>query len=134
MANDILDFTDYAKPIDFKFKDVIYRVPAFSKNQIETLMEANRKFIDQDEAVDDMVPKDGDKITKEQFDKTAGFFDSQDEFIAIALLKKEGDEFKPVDKSELEDWPVKVKNRVMQVITEQMSSTVDDEEEPSKKS
>lgn len=127
MEKDILDFTDYAQPLDFKFKDGHYRIPAFNKNQIEKLMTINKKFTE----VGDPDPdekKDADTI-----DKSGEYFDMQDEFLACALYKKTGDEFKPIEQDELKDWPIKVKNKVMKSVSDQMTTTIE-EDEPEKKS
>lgn len=130
--DNILDFTDYAKPLDFKFKEDTYRIPAFSKNQIEKLMEINKKFTDFDDP-EKIVPDAETELSKEKLNQSNDYFNMQDDFIACALFKKEGEEFKPVDIKELIDWPVKVKNRVMKAISEQMSATIEDDE-PEKKS
>ena len=125
MKNEVLDFTDYATPIDFKFDDNIYRIPAFNKDQIEKLMELNKNFIDIDEVDDD--------DSEGQMKKTKDYFEMQDIFIATALMRKKGDGYKTIEPSDLNSWPVKVKNKVMQQISEQMSVTVEDDE-PEKKS
>jgi hypothetical protein len=136
--NDILDFTDYAKPFDFKFNENVYRIPAFSKVQIEKLMNINKKFIEIGKSVDktltDLIPGEDKDMTVEELETSKTYFDMQDEFIACALLRKIGDgSFAGILENELTDWPVKVKNKVMKVISDQMSMSVEDEE-PEKKS
>lgn len=136
--NDILDFTDYAKHIDFKYQNAVYRVPPFNKSQIETLMAINKKFVDigggmpdsdeSDDSADDLKEISGKLETSNQY------FSMQDEFLACALFKKEGESFQPVDISEFTNWPVKLKNRVMKIINEQMSTTIEDGDETEKKS
>lgn len=128
----ILDFTDYAKPIDFKFNENTYRIPAFNKSQIEKLMRINSEFVKKDKDGNLSVP-DTDSIDADA-EENIKFFDMQDEFIGSALLKKTDNGFVKVQKEELEDWPVKVKNRVMKAISEQMSSTLDEGDVTEKKS
>lgn len=131
----MLDFTDYAKPIDFKFNENTYRIPAFNKSQIEKLMKINAEFVKKDKqgnlSIPDAPDSDNTDINDEE---NIRFFDMQDEFIGSALLKKIDNGFVKVLKEELEDWPVKVKNRVMKAISEQMSSTLDEGDVIEKKS
>ena len=129
--NEILDFTDYAKPLDFKFRDNTYRIPAFNKSQIETLMKINAKFV-ADEIDSDITSEDDQKMTKEQLDKTGDYFNMQDEFLASAVFKKVDEEYIQITEEELSEWPIKVKNAVMRSVSQQMATTVEDDE-PEKK-
>jgi len=123
MENNILDFTDYAKPFDFKYNDNIYRIPAFSKSQIEKLMQINKRFMDLEKQKKDL--NDPDKL-----EDTGSYFVMQDEFLSSALFKKnESGGFNSIDPDELDEWPVKVKNKIMNEIGKQMSTNITDEEE-----
>lgn len=126
MAENIRDFNDYAKPIDFKFGDNVYRIPAFGKNKIEKLMEINNQFTG---VLDEDVDPESEEINKETIEKNKKFFEMQDNYIASAILKKEGDQFKEITEEELIDWPIRVKNQVMSAITEQMSTVSDEDVE-----
>ena len=132
--NDILDFTDYAKPLDFKYQEETYRIPAFSKPQLQKLMAINKELVkvggDEDDLPDtDITPKEDVSMTSEELDKTNAYFDLQDKFISNALLKKKDDSWIEVNENSLVDWPIKVKNRIMKSISDQMSATVEDDVE-----
>jgi hypothetical protein len=123
MENNILDFTDYAKPFDFKYNGNIYRIPAFSKSQIEKLMQINKRFMDLEKQKKDL--NDPDKL-----EDTGSYFVMQDEFLSSALFKKnESGGFNSIDPDELDEWPVKVKNKITNEIGKQMSTNITDEEE-----
>lgn len=133
-TQEIMDFTDYAQPIDFKFQDNIFRIPAFGKSKLEKLMMLNRKFTElqeQEDAVD--KESDGDEVTEvteEAIKRNTDFLTTQDEFIAAAIMIKDGDDYKDVSMDQMNtwDWPVKVKAKVMEAITKQMSSVVEEDE------
>jgi hypothetical protein len=119
----ILDFTDYAKPFDFKYNDNIYRIPAFSKSQIEKLMQINTRFMNLEKQKKDLNDPDS-------LGDTGSYFIMQDEFLSSALFKKtESGSFEPIDPAELDTWPVKVKNKIMNEIGKQMSTNIEEEEE-----
>ena len=116
---EIMDFTDYAKPFDFKYGDGVYRIPAFGKQQIEKLMEFSKKF-------------DEEKVEDES--KAGSFFGVQDEYLVCALLKKNASEvYVKCEIGEFINWPIKLKNKIMKHINDQMSA-VTEEDEVSKKS
>lgn len=125
MAENILDFNDYAKPVDFKFQDSVYRIPAFPKKKIEMLMKFNNEFVKKQNLDEEIDPEA--EVDQESMDKTFKFFDQQDEFLAMAVLKKEGDTFKEVTVAELSEWPVRVKTKVMSEVTKQMSAVAEDD-------
>lgn len=123
---EITDFTDYAKPVDFKYNDGIYRIPAFGKNQIERLMQLSKKFSDEDDEEKGDEEKD-DEVTKEAIEKSTNFFNAQDEYLCTAIMKKNASEqFVNVPDNEFVDWPVKLKNHLMSMITNQMSVVNED--------
>ena len=134
----ITDFDDYAKPFDFKFQGQVYRIPAMDKITIEALMALNQKMRDEklEKTAQEMLKEDensDDGISKDDLDNTKKFFDLQDEYIALAVkLLQEDGSIKDLQKEHFINWAVKVKNKVMSCITEQMSLA--DEDEVPKKS
>lgn len=133
--NEVLDFDDYAKPIDFKFNGGLYRIPSFNKSKLEQLMRINQEFIDSD--TPDPNADEENPPSIDEMNKTVEYFTMQDDFISLALLKKtDNNSFVEIEKTELTDWPVRVKNKVMQTISDQMSATADESAKgvPAKKS
>lgn len=124
MSN-ILDFTDYAKAIEFKFNENdVYRIPALNKMQVETILSVNKKYVD--------MAKNADE---ENIEGNISVLGMQDEQIALVVEKKtqEGGWIK-IDPNELASWPIGLKTVVMQKIGEQMSTSVGGNSEVEKKS
>lgn len=125
--SEILDFTDYARPFDFKFNEGLYRIPAFSKVQIEKLMQINQRFLSLEKKRKENEQKSNEENSID--DDTGSYFKMQDEFLSSALFKKQdNDTFAPISSEELDSWPVKVKNKVMNEVGKQMSSNISDDE------
>jgi hypothetical protein len=124
--SEILDFTDYAEPLDFKYNNQLYRIPALNKDQIEKLMSINKDFFVSEE---DLLPsKENEVFSNDQISKAGKFFDMQEVFITTALLKKVENDWVEVEVAEVIDWPVKVKNRIMSAVSEQMAMSAEEEE------
>lgn len=123
--SEILDFTDYAEPLDFKYNDQLYRIPALNKDQIEKLMSINKDFFVSE--ADLLPPKEDEGFSNEQVSKAGKFFDMQEVFITTALQKKIENDWVKVEVAEVSNWPVKVKNRVMSAVSEQMAVSADEE-------
>lgn len=118
MKNIVMDFDEYAIPSDFRFKGNLYRIPAFDKGQIEKLMKINNQMVEMNKA---------SEIKNEDTEMKTNL-DLQDEFLSVALLKEVGENnFIPIEYSEIEVWPLRVKAKVMKTVSDQMSMTIDEE-------
>jgi hypothetical protein len=126
-VNEILDFSDLDDVLEFKFKENIYYIPAFTKKQLDKLMSISRKFVAFTDA-EPKLPEEESEISKDDLDKTNDFFDMQDEYLLAAVMKKgvDGNIDESLSDSDLASWPVKLRAKVMQLINEQMSITIGD--------
>ena len=116
MSREIIDFSDCAEEIPFKYKGIEYYIPAFNKNQIRKIMEINKKRKDKEEKDSEIADSEiADDKNEEDFEeKDTEYFDDQDEMLCISVYKKENNS--PVEISVLESWPVVLKNRIMTLI------------------
>jgi hypothetical protein len=121
-TTNILDFDDYAKPIDFKFSGNSYRIPALNKQQMESLMQLSRERAVAADAEDNITDN------AKSIDDSIKYLDMQDQYIAIAVIKIDGENVtSALTMDEISTWPIKVKNKVMKTINDQMAFSVDDE-------
>ena len=128
MAREIMDFTQYAEEIGFTFKGETYFIPAFNKTELRAIMEINSKRESKKEDVE------GEDKEKKEEEDNVKYFDYQDEMLAIGVYKKgeKGERIK-LDISHFEEWPVAVKNKVMDIVNEQMSLMTKEDIESEKK-
>ena len=135
-VNELLDFSDLDQALEFKYKENIFVIPAFTKKQLDTLMAISKKFVAITKTSGEL-PESEEDLTKEDVENTSNFFDMQDEYILAAVMKKdvEGGKDVPLSEDDLATWPVKLRAKVMQLINSQMSTTIADVGgEPEKKS
>lgn len=122
-GKDILDFSDLDEGIDFIYKGETFRIPAFTKRELDKLMALSKDFVS--EKPKD-VSEDGD-VSEEEGDveKSVKFFDMQDEYILVAVKKvSEDGAISTLTIERINEWPIKLKAKIMQLINSQMSITV----------
>lgn len=122
MTTEIQDFTDLALPIDFKYEGIVYRIPAFNKPQLKKLMSLTSK-----------LRSDEKEENKEKESESGEFLDVQDEMLIVGVLKqKEDNTFEAITMDLIDSWPMRLKNKIMDLINRQMSNISGDDESEKK--
>lgn len=136
MTDNIIDFTDYAKPFCFKYEKVNYQIPALNKEQQERLMEINKRVInttldDEDIENDETLSKKEKtlKLNELGIDKTRAYFNMTEEYIQAVVFKQQPDNsLIAITLEDVRAWPLRVKQHVMKAINSQMNIAAEDDE------
>jgi hypothetical protein len=115
-STDIIDFTDIAKPVFFKYNDDFFAIPSFTKKQIKTLMilgSAANNFKNEEQEDNNL-------------NSTINYFDTLDEYILAAVVKcnkaNSIEGAKSIESEDIDHWPITIKNKIMNLINTQMNS------------
>jgi len=105
--NEMMDFSDLANGLKFKFQDEIFEITPISNSKAKKLFAMSKKL----------------KVNKENTDQeeendVTDVFDFQAEYINAAVINSKGEK---VSIEVIEDWPAKFTNKVMHLINEQIN-------------
>jgi hypothetical protein len=112
---DVIDLDDLVQPIRFKFSDQECEIPPIPDDKLKSIMSMANKITESS--------KDGlmDEKSNEEFIK------NQNDFLSMAVQKKDGEEYKKMKSTDFSSWPLKLKNRVMELVFEQVGTSSGDE-------
>lgn len=133
MSQEIRDFTDLAKGVEFKFKGEKYVVPAYSDPENMALI---RKSHEIQEALGDTPrpeteAEERERIRPEDVDRMERFFAAENAFIATGIrLVKEDGSFDSVSEETVKSWPRVVKAKITKLINENMNFAEEEDVNP----
>jgi len=141
--NKIEDFSDLGQPIQFKYNNEVFSIPAVTPRMARKLIKISREItkkaesndkkykelsakIDSYEEKNEAIPEDLEKEFAEIEEEMSKVFDFQLDFIIFAGLKKITTDnlFVDPDRNRLEEeWSNKLTSRIFKLINENMSDT-----------
>jgi len=108
---DVIDLSDLVKSVKFKFNDQECEIPPIPDDKLRGIMKIANKITESS--------KDGlnDEKTNDEF------IANQNKFLSMAIQKKKDKSYVKMDESDFESWPLKLKNRVMELVFEQIGTS-----------
>lgn len=108
---DVIDLSDLVQSVRFKFNDQECEIPPIPDDKLRGIMNIANKITESS--------KDGlnDEKTNDEF------ISNQNKFLAMAIQKKDGKSYAKMDESDFAAWPLKLKNRVMELVFEQIGTS-----------
>ncbi|GAH16458.1 unnamed protein product, partial [marine sediment metagenome] len=111
MTQEVMDLSELVQSVKFKFNDQEFEIPPIPDDKLKAIMstankitEAGKKGMADDESND-------------------AFIKNQNHFLSLGVQKKEGKNYSKMDIKEFSSWPLKLKNRVMELIFEQIGTS-----------
>lgn len=115
-VNEMMDFSDLANGLKFKFKGDIFEIPPISGTKAKKLFAMSKKLKVNKRIVD---PKVENKEQEEEMENDVdSVFDFQAEYINAAVIGADGI---AVAIEVVQEWPSKLTNQVMKLINEQIN-------------
>lgn len=109
---DVIDLSDLVQSVKFKFNDQECEIPPIPDDKLRGIMKIANKITE--------VTKSEDKDNDE-------FIANQNKFLAMSVQKKDGKSYVKMDENEFVTWPLKLKNRVMELVFEQVGTSSGDD-------
>jgi hypothetical protein len=113
MSN-VIDLSDLVKAIKFKFNDEEFEIPPIPDDKLKGIMGIANKIT---------------KASKEETEDsvmTEAFIADHNKFLAMAVQKKVGDNYNKMEPGNFTSWPLKLKNKVMELVFEQVGTSSGD--------
>jgi len=126
-SDKIVDFIDLDKPFDFKYKENKYRIPALNKSQLIAISNINSAL---SKDIDEEEQNGEEQNDKKEKENNVKYLDVQDKMIisVTLILDKENDKWSKVEQEHIEDWPLIVKQKVIESINKQMSTSTEEDD------
>lgn len=120
-VNELLDFSDLDERIEFKYKEDMFCIPAFTKKQLDTLMAISKRFVADAPKGEEV---ETENMSEEDMERSKNFFNMQDEYLIAAVSRIDENILVPLTQDDIDSWPIRLKNKIMSLINNQMSSTI----------
>lgn len=111
MSENVIDLSDLVKAVKFKFNDEEFEIPPIPDDKLKAIMSTANKITE--------AGKDGMKDDKANDE----FIKNQNHFLSLGIQKKEGKNYVKMDQKDFTTWPLKLKNRVMELVFEQIGTS-----------
>ncbi len=109
---DVIDLSDLVQSVRFKFNDQECEIPPIPDDKLRGIMKIANKITE--------VTKKGGAEDDKSNDE---FITNQNKFLAMSVQKKDGKSYVKMDEKEFSTWPLKLKNRVMELVFEQVGTS-----------
>jgi len=110
MSN-VIDLSDLVKAVKFKFNDEEFEIPPIPDDRLKGIMGIANKITkaSKDESNDGSINDE--------------FIADHNKFLAMAVQKKVGNNYNKMEPDNFTSWPLKLKNRVMELVFEQVGTS-----------
>jgi hypothetical protein len=110
MSN-VIDLSDLVKAVKFKFNDEEFEIPPIPDDRLKGIMSIANKITkaSKDESNDGSINDE--------------FIADHNKFLAMAVQKKVGNNYNKMEPDNFTSWPLKLKNRVMELVFEQVGTS-----------
>jgi hypothetical protein len=109
--SDVIDLSDLVKALKFKFNDEAFEIPPIADDKLKSIMsvanlitEAGKSGITDDKSNDE-------------------FIKNQNKFLSLGVQRQDGKNYVKMEPKNFSSWPLKLKNRVMELIFEQIGTS-----------
>ena len=110
----VIDLSDLVQSIQFKFNDEEFEIPPIPDDKLKGIMGIANKIT---------------KASKEDSEEsvmTEEFIADHNKFLSMAVQKKQGENYIKMEANHFSSWPLKLKNKVMELVFEQAGTSSGD--------
>lgn len=117
--SDVIDLSDLVKSVKFKFNDQEFEIPPIPDDKLKEIMAIANKIT--------KAGEDKDK-DKEEDDDSDLFIEHHNKFLSLSVQRKdEQNVYHKMEPDDFKTWPLKLKNRVMELVFEQVGTSTGDD-------
>ena len=111
----VIDLNDLVQPVKFKFSDMEFEIPPIPDDKLKSIMGIANKITESTKKEESFMD---DKSNDE-------FIKNQNIFLSMAVQKKDGenDNYNKMKPTDFSSWPLKLKNKVMELVFEQIGTS-----------
>jgi len=116
--SEVIDLSDLVQSVKFKFNDQEFEIPPIPDDKLKGIMSIANKITE--------TSKEGKKGSVADGDNEE-FISNHNKFLAMAIQKKDGDKYIKMEPDGFSEWPLKLKNKVMELVFEQIGTSSGDD-------
>lgn len=108
---DVIDLSDLVQSVKFKFNKEEFEIPPIPDDKLKGIMSIANKIT---------------KASKEDQEEEGAndeFIANHNKFLSMAVQKKDGDNYVKMEPDGFSKWPLKLKNKVMELVFEQIGTS-----------
>ena len=109
----VIDLNDLVQPIKFKFSEMEFEIPPIPDDKLKSIMSIANKITESTKKEEGFM----DDNSNDEFIK------NQNIFLSMAIQKKDGENYNKMKPTDFSSWPLKLKNRVMELVFEQIGTS-----------
>lgn len=107
----VIDLSDLVQSVKFKFNNEEFEIPPIPDDKLKSIMGVASKITK------------ASKIESEDSGLNEEFINDHNDFLSMAVQKKHGENYIKMEKSEFTSWPLKLKNKVMELVFGQIGTS-----------
>jgi hypothetical protein len=111
--SDVIDLSDLVKAVKFKFNNEEFEIPPIPDDKLKEIM-----------AIANKITKSGENEEDKDSDL---FIEHHNKFLSLSVQRKdEQNVYHKMEPNDFASWPLKLKNRVMELVFEQVGTSTGD--------
>lgn len=119
--SEVIDLSDLVQSVKFKFNNEEFEIPPIPDDKLKGIMSIANKITEAGkESKEGKEGKMGDTDNDE-------FIANHNKFLSMAVQKKDGDNYVKMEPDGFSKWPLKLKNKVMELVFEQIGTSSGDD-------
>jgi len=107
----VIDLSDLVQSVRFKFNNEEFEIPPIPDDKLKSIMGVANKITK------------ASKIESEDSGLNEEFINDHNDFLSMAVQKKQGENYIKMENSEFTSWPLKLKNKVMELVFGQIGTS-----------
>ncbi len=107
----VIDLSDLVQSVRFKFNNEEFEIPPIPDDKLKSIMGIANKITK------------ASKIESEDSGLNEEFINDHNDFLSMAVQKKQGENYIKMENSEFTSWPLKLKNKVMELVFGQIGTS-----------
>ena len=113
MTQEVMDLSDLVMAVKFKFNDLEFEIPPIPDDKLKAIMSTANKITE------------GSKAGLMDDKSNEEFIKNQNVFLSLGVQKKDKDSenYSKMKATDFASWPLKLKNKVMELIFEQIGTS-----------
>lgn len=116
--SEVIDLSDLVQSVKFKFNKEEFEIPPIPDDKLKGIMSIANKITEASK--DNKEGQVEDTVNDE-------FIANHNKFLSMAVQKKDGDKYTKMEPDGFSKWPLKLKNKVMELVFEQIGTSSGDD-------
>ena len=123
--SDVIDLSDLVKSVKFKFNDQEFEIPPIPDDKLKEIMAIANMITKSGE---DKKKRDEEEGEEAEDDDSDLFIEHHNKFLSLSVQRKdEQNVYHKMEPDDFKTWPLKLKNRVMELVFEQVGTSTGDD-------